>query len=76
MDLNPNEEVVDMCMAWENSMNEARNEGLKEGKREGVNEEKIETAKRLLAKNAPLEIIQDATELTLDQIKKLTLCAE
>lgn len=76
MDLNPNEEVVDMCMAWENSMNEARNEGILEGKREGVNEEKIETAKRLLAANISLDIVQRATELTLDQISKIKFCAE
>ena len=29
------EEVVDMCRAWENSINNAKNEGVREGKIEG-----------------------------------------
>ena len=74
---NQNEEEVNMCTAWKNSMNEARNEGRREGRREGkikgkiegILEEKVETAKRLLSENYSLDIIQTATNLTLDQIK-------
>lgn len=32
------EEVVDMCRAWENSINNAKNEGMREGMREGIRE--------------------------------------
>ena len=62
-----------MYTAWKNSMNEARNEGRREGilegRREEILEEKVETAKRLLSENYSLNIIQTATNLTLDQIK-------
>ncbi|MBU5477850.1 Rpn family recombination-promoting nuclease/putative transposase [Eubacterium sp. MSJ-13] len=35
---NHKEEVVDMCRAWENSINNAKNEGIREGMREGIRE--------------------------------------
>ena len=36
------EEVVDMCRAWENSINNAMREGIREGMREGELKGKIE----------------------------------
>ena len=57
MNFQPNEEEVNVCRAWANSMNEA------------IMGEKFETARRLLAKNYSLDIVQDVTQLTLDQIK-------
>ena len=48
---------------------DGRKEGKELGIKEGILGEKLETAKRLLAKNFSLDIIQKATNLTIYQIK-------
>ncbi|MCC8120195.1 MAG: Rpn family recombination-promoting nuclease/putative transposase [Bacteroidales bacterium] len=48
------------------SLNKAHNDGLKEGRQE----EKIEIAKKLKAQNVDINIIAQATGLTLEDIKK------
>ena len=50
---------------------EGRAEGRAEGKAEGLEEEKINTAKRLLKKGKSIEDISEATELPTEQIQQL-----
>ena len=47
------------------------NLGKEEGREEGIKRNKIETAKKMLAKNISIEIIMDVTELTKEEIEKL-----
>ena len=53
----------------------ATNKGIEQGKKEGIEqgrkEEKIETAKKLLAKNRFLEEIMELTELSEQEIMQL-----
>ena len=53
----------------------ATNKGIEQGKKEGIEqgrkEEKIETAKKLLAKNRSLEEIMELTELSEQEIMQL-----
>ena len=50
---------------------EGMQEGIKKGKREGEKKEKIETAKRMLNENLPINIIIKATELTKEEIENI-----
>jgi len=45
--------------------------GLKEGIEKGAKEEKIQTAKRMLAKGIDIETIIECTELTKEEIEKI-----
>ena len=57
MQFNSNEEVVNVCKAWENSMNEARDKGRDEGRNEGRNDAKREYVKSLYANGFSIEQI-------------------
>lgn len=57
--------------AIEEGFEEGRQEGIKKGKREGEKKEKIETAKRMLKENLPIDIIIKATELTKEEIENI-----
>ena len=46
--------------------------GIKEGIREGKKEKQIEIAKKLLRKKVQIEIISEATELTIEEINKIS----
>ena len=46
-------------------------EGEKNGRKAGQLEAKIETAKNLLAKNIPVEVVVECTGLTLEEVEKL-----
>lgn len=56
---------------WEEGLETGREEGLKVGRGEGQKAEKIETAKRILAKGYPIEDVMDITSLTREEIEKL-----
>lgn len=56
---------------FEEGRQEGRQEGIKKGKREGEKKEKIETAKRMLKENLPIDIIIKATELTKEEIENI-----
>ena len=49
----------------------AKAEGILEGKREGILEANRQTAKKLLQKNIPVEIISESTGLSEEEISKL-----
>ena len=50
---------------------EGREEGREEGRAEGAQDEKKATARRLLAMGLSAEQVTAATQLSLDEIKKL-----
>ncbi len=60
----------------EEGMREGREEGLKQGKKEGIkegsHEEKIKTAKKLLAKHMSISEISEITELSESEILKIS----
>ena len=56
---------------YNTSMYNMRQEGLEEGKQEGKKEKQIEIAKRLLKMKMDINQIQEATELSLEEIKEI-----
>jgi len=46
-------------------------EGKIEGEKYGAEQTKIETAKNMIHKNIPLEIIAECTSLSLEKVKEL-----
>ena len=46
-------------------------QGKKEGIKEGIKENQVETARKMLLKNIPIETIKEITELSEEEIKKL-----
>ncbi len=50
---------------------DARETGLKEGLEKGINQNKIETAKKMKEENIPLDTIIKITDLTKEEIEKL-----
>ena len=57
---------------YNTSMYNMRQEGLDEGKKEGKKQNQIEIAKRLLKMKFDVKQIQEATELTLEEIKEIS----
>ena len=57
---------------FEAGVKEGIEKGIEKGKEEGKKEEKKETAKAMLKKNIPIETIVEITELTKEEIEKLT----
>ena len=52
-------------------INDAKRDGIREGKADGAHENKIQTAKRLLAKGLKPDFIAEVTGLSEDEIKTL-----
>ena len=50
---------------------EAYREGLAEGIEQGAEQKAIETAKNMIHKNIPLEIISECTDLPLEKVQEL-----
>ena len=63
-------------MDYNTNMRLFKEEGLEEGLKRGAKQEKIEIAKKLLAKNMPIEEIAEITGLEPSQIKSLQNDAE
>ena len=56
---------------WQKGLADGREEGRAEGRAEGAKDEKKATARRLLAMGLSAEQVAAATQLSLDEIKKL-----
>ena len=63
------EEMVEI--RHEEGFNEGKSVGLEEGREEGAYNNKLETAKKLLAMSLPLEKIAEATGLPLKTVLEL-----
>ena len=57
--------------AVEEGMKKGMEKGIEKGKIEGEKKEKIETAKRMLEKNIPIETIIEVTQLTEKEINEI-----
>ena len=57
--------------AREEGFAEGREEGREEGQKEGIMENKVKTARRMLAKGYPVDEIAEITEIPADQLKSL-----
>jgi predicted transposase/invertase (TIGR01784 family) len=72
--LNGNKENLDEIARYEDAY-ESYHADIKisynKGKAEGIAEEKLETAKRLIASNTSIDIIRIATGLSIEEINKL-----
>ena len=62
-------------LAYKDGMAEGKKAGLAEGEKNGRKagqlEAKIETAKKMLAKNIPVEVVIECTGLPLEEVEKL-----
>lgn len=58
-------------LTYNTEMNEARRKGLAEGKSEGKAEEKKKIAKKMKEKGLSIELIQEITNLSLEEIESL-----
>ena len=54
------------------AINDARQEGLTEGKIEGRGERDMEIAKKLKSRGMPFEQISEITDLTIEEIEKIS----
>ena len=67
-------------MTWQQTIDEekeiAREEGLAEGKAEVSREARLETARKMLAKQIPLETVLECTGLTEEDLKEAAAPAE
>ena len=63
------EEVVDMCRAWENSINDAKNEGRREGKLEGRREGELE-GRREGKLEGKIETLYEECDMSIPDIAK------
>lgn len=54
-------------------MKEGMKEGLKEGEKSGRHKNAIETARRMLADNLPLEKVVEYSGLSLEEVQKLSI---
>ena len=57
---------------WESEIIVARDKGREEGRQEGIEEGIVKVARNMLAKNIPLDTIQELTGLPLSEIRSLT----
>ena len=57
---------------WESKIIVARDEGRQEGRQEGIEEGIVKVARNMLAKNVPMETIQECTGLPMSEIRSLT----
>ena len=59
-------------MTWSITMADMRQEGYEEGLEQGAYQNKLETAKNLLAERLPPEIVARCTNLPLETVLELT----
>ena len=52
-------------------LQEGKAQGLQEGKAQGMQQSKIESAKKMLSKGMPLDLVVEMTELSEEEIKTL-----
>ena len=67
LQIDEQDEVINVCKAWENSMNQAKAAGKAEGEKNADRR----TALRMLKKNKPIEEILEWVDLSRDEIDKL-----
>jgi predicted transposase/invertase (TIGR01784 family) len=64
-------EKIGMQKGLKKGIKEGLKEGLEKGKQEGLQTAKLETAKKMLSLNEPIEKIALITDLSIEDIEKL-----
>ena len=65
------DEAAGLKSARRKGIEEGIQQGIQQGIEKGIEKQKIETAKKMLAKNISIDIIMEVTELTKEEIEKL-----
>ena len=81
MTINENEEMIDMCRAWdefekrsiEKGKAEGKAEGIAEGKAEGIAENRIENALNLYKNGVSLDIISKSLNMDIEELKSILI---
>ena len=58
-------------LAFKDGKKEGLAEGMKQGEKQGEQKKALETAKKLLGKNIPLEVVAECTGLVIEEVEKL-----
>ena len=58
-------------LAFKDGKKEGLAEGMKQGEKQGELKAKIETAKKMLAKGIPVEVVAECTGLVIEEVEKL-----
>ena len=77
MTINENEEMIDMCRAWDEfekrSIEKGKIQGKAEGKAEGIAENRIENALNLYKNGASLELISKSLNMDIEELKNILI---
>ena len=71
LNIKPNAEVVDMCEAIQQMMNNSMQQGVQLGKKQGERNMQLHIARQMLAAKLPLQQICEITALSMDELKNL-----
>ena len=58
-------------LAFKDGKKEGLAEGMKQGEKQGEQKKALETAKKMLGKNIPVEVVAECTGLTMEEVEKL-----
>ena len=71
LNIKPNAEVVDMCEAIQQMMNNSMQQGVQLGKKQGERNMQLHIARQMLAAKLPLQQICEITALSMNELKNL-----
>ena len=71
LNIKPNAEVVDMCEAIQQMMNNSMQQGVQLGKKQGERNMQLHIARQMLAAKLPLQQICEITALSMSELQKL-----
>ena len=71
LNIKPNAEVVDMCEAIQQMMNNSMQQGVQLGKKQGERNMQLRIARQMLAAKLPLQQISEMTALSMSELQKL-----
>ena len=71
LNIKPNAEVVDMCEAIQQMMNNSMQQGVQLGKKQGERNMQLHIARQMLAAKLPLQQISEMTALSVNELQKL-----
>ncbi len=73
MTINENEEIIDMCRAWDEFEKRSIEKGKTEGKAEGIAENRIENALNLYKNGISLDIISKSLNMDIEELKNILI---
>ena len=73
MTINEDEEMIDMCRAWDEFEKRSIEKGKIQGKAEGIAENRIENALNLYKNGASLELISKSLNMDIEELKNILI---